>query len=112
MRDNQSFYRGEDYRRYFLPLDGVGIATLSKPVITPAPMDPNSLATAVPIDSASLATAFAIVFLFAMVPSIVLSADELWERRGRFTTSPNPSTEIIGIQSAGDRSPDLSPASR
>ena len=56
MRSNLCVDCGEDYRRYFLLLDDVGIAILSKPVITPAPMDANSLATAVPIDAASLET--------------------------------------------------------
>ena len=88
MRDKQSLYRSEGYRSYFLSLDGVGIAIFSKPVITPAPMDPKPFATPVPIDATSFATAFAIVFLFAMFPSTVLSAVKIWERRGRFTTSP------------------------
>ena len=69
MRSNLCVDCGEDYRRYFLLLDDVGIATLSKPVITPTPIDANSLTTAVPIDAASLATACVIVFLFAMFPS-------------------------------------------
>ena len=88
-RDNRCCDCGEDYRRYFLSLDGVGIAILSKPEITPTPMDANSLATAVPIDAASLATRCVVVFLFAMFPSINVSAEGHWERRGRFTTSAN-----------------------